>query len=216
MEKKLIKKVILKKEIEVITGMHIGAGSDNVEIGGVDKPVIRRTIDNVPYIPGSSLKGKIRSILEQIAGSADIGGNKEINQLFGFAPDISSKLIVRDATMTDESIELLKKSDHTDMPYTEIKYENSIIRTSGKAVNPRQIERVPAGAKFNVELVINVWGISENDNDEKLSIKLLENGIKALENDYIGGNGSRGYGKIVFKDIDRIDIPFTNFINNES
>jgi CRISPR-associated protein Csm3 len=76
---KLNKKIRVKTKMEIITGLHIGDSKDNVEIGGIDNPIVRRTIDNVPYIPGSSLKGKIRSLLEQIAGSAKVGGNDEIN-----------------------------------------------------------------------------------------------------------------------------------------
>lgn len=220
---KLIKKIKISTELTVLTGLHIGDSSDNVEIGGVDNPVVRRTIDNVPYIPGSSIKGKIRSLLEQIAGSAEVGGGtnkfddkpqkvQKIINLFGFANDNKpSKLIVRDAYLQEQSIMDLRESEFTDMPYTEIKFENTIQRITGKAVNPRQTERVPAGAKFDVNFVINVW---DNDKEEEL-IGLLENGIKALENDYLGGSGSRGYGQVKFGELKKEPIIFSDYLKED-
>jgi len=209
---KLIKKIILRAELEVLTGLHIGNSSDNVEIGGVDNPVVRKTIDNVPYIPGSSLKGKIRSLLEQIAGSSRVGGNAEINELFGFANDnIPSKIIVRDAYMQDASKKVLGDSEFTDMPYTEIKFENTIERITGRAENPRQTERVPAGAIFNIEFVLNVY---QSDDNGKAQLELLEKGIKALENDYLGGSGSRGYGQVKFGELKQEIIDFTDYLKD--
>jgi CRISPR-associated protein Csm3 len=196
----------------VLTGLHIGDSSDNVEIGGVDNPVVRRTIDNVPYIPGSSIKGKIRSLLEQIAGSAEVGGNDEINNFFGFAKDNKpSKIIVRDAYLDDSSKKQLSESDFTDMPYTEVKHENVIERITGKAQHPRQSERVPAGAMFNVEFVINVW---DTDNEQELK-DLLKKGIAALENDYLGGSGSRGYGQVKFGKLKEEVIDFKDYLKTE-
>lgn len=210
---KLIKKIVIKTEIEVLTGLHIGNSSDNVEIGGVDNPIVRRTIDNVPYIPGSSIKGKIRCLLEQIAGSSKVGGNSEINELFGFAKDnIPSKIIVRDAYMLDKSKKSLQDSEFTDMPYSEIKFENTIERINGKAENPRQTERVPAGAIFNVEFVLNVFG---SDKQGEKQFNLLQKGIKALENDYLGGSGSRGYGQVKFGELIKTEISFENYLKTE-
>lgn len=214
--KKLVKKIIVKKQLEVLTGLHIGNSADSVEIGGVDKPVVRRSIDNVPYIPGSSLKGKIRSLLEQTTGAAEVGDNDHINDVFGFEKkNKPSKIIVRDAIMSVETVEKLKNSDYTDMPYTEIKYENSISRITGTASNPRQIERIPAGSKFDVEFIINVWENENNETDEQKSIQMLNNGIKILENDYLGGNGTRGYGKVKFNDISEKEEDLTKYIKNE-
>jgi CRISPR-associated protein Csm3 len=198
---RLIKKIVVRKQIELLSGLHIGASSDNVEIGGVDKPVVRQTLNKVPYIPGSSLKGKIRCLLEQTEGAATVGRSDVVNDVFGYANDNKpSKLIFRDASMNMDSVELLNASEDTDMPYTEIKFENSIDRVKGKAEHPRQIERIPAGARFDVEIVINVW---DNEEDGNRSLELLNKGIKYLEMDYLGGNGSRGYGKVVFHDIDK-------------
>lgn len=213
--KKLVKKIIIKKQLEVLTGLHIGDSSDSVEIGGVDKPVVRRSIDNVPYIPGSSLKGKIRSLLEQTVGAAEVGDNDNVNDVFGFAKkNKPSKIIVRDAIMSKETTEKLENSDYTDMPYTEIKYENSISRITGTASNPRQIERIPAGSKFDVEFIINVWD-EDGKTDENKSKEMLQNGLKILENDYLGGNGTRGYGKIKFIDISEENEDLTKYVKNE-
>lgn len=209
MKNRLIKKIVLHSKMELITGLHIGGNKENVEIGGIDNPVIRRSIDNVPYIPGSSLKGKIRSLLEQIAGAADIGNNDAVNDLFGFAKkELSSKLIVRDAYLTDESVKALDNSEYTDMPYSEVKFENTIDRVKGKADNPRQTERIPAGVFFNVEFVINVW---DTEDDGVTSLNLLKKGIKALENDYLGGSGSRGYGQVRFGNLEEKEISFENY-----
>lgn len=203
--KQLIKKIRINTKLNLITGLHIGGNSDSVEIGGLDNPVIKlASKEGQPYIPGSSLKGKMRCLLEQIAGSAEIGGNDEVNNLFGITEKkergqvvregTPSKLIVRDATLTQESVDFLQKCDDLDMPFTENKWENTIDRVTATA-NPRQMERVPAGVSFDVEFVINVW---DDDNEDDLK-ELLRKGMNALENDYLGGSGSRGSGQISFE-----------------
>lgn len=209
---KLVKKIKYSAELEILTGLHIGDSSDNVEIGGIDNPVVRKTIDNVPYIPGSSLKGKIRSLLEQIAGTAEVGGNHQINDLFGYAKDNKpSKIIFRDSYMSQASITQLQNSEFTDMPYAEVKFENVIDRVKGTAMHPRQMERIPAGVKFNVEIVLNVW---DTDGDGSQLVDLLNKGIKALENDYLGGSGSRGYGQVKFGPLQQTEISFENYLDN--
>lgn len=206
--KQLIKKIRINTTLELITGLHIGGSSENVEIGGIDNPVIKIvTKDKQPYIPGSSLKGKMRCLLEQIAGTAKVGGNKEIDNLFGGADAKNpspAKIIVRDAYLNIDSAEELMNYDNLDMPYTEAKWENVIDRVKGTAEHPRQIERIPAGVSFDVEFVINVW---DSDNAEDL-LNLLINGIAAIENDYLGGSGSRGYGQIKFSELVAQDITF--------
>lgn len=200
--KQLIKKIKMETTITAITGIHIGGSSESVEIGGIDLPVIKlATKDNIPYIPGSSLKGKMRCLLEQTAGASKIGMDKNVNNLFGIIENNElntknqpSKLIVRDAKLSDESKKALLECDYLDMPYTESKWENTIKRIEGTAEHPRQIERVPAGATFEAEFIINIW---DNDNEEEL-MDLFYKGISLLENDYLGGSGSRGYGQIEF------------------
>lgn len=229
--KTLVKKIRISTKLHLITALHIGASKDNVEIGGIDIPVIRAAFkDNQPYIPGSSLKGKIRSLLEQIAGTAEVGGGikkdnkygyegksdniRAIIDVFGFADDEKpSKLIFRDSYLSAESTNILKDNENLDMPYTEGKWENSINRLSGVATNPRQIERIPAGVSFDVEIIINVW---DNDEDGKKSLELLKNGIHALENDYLGGSGSRGYGQVKFSELTTEEIPFDKIFADEN
>lgn len=211
----LIKKIKVTTSIELLTGLHIGGNSDNVEIGGLDNPVIKiATKDKQPYIPGSSLKGKMRCLLEQIAGTSEVGGGmnlnnhkqKIINNLFGYSQtNQPSKLIVRDAYLSNESVLKLLENDNLDMPYTEAKWENVIHRVKGIAEHPRQSERVPAGVSFDVQFIINIWSYTDKekadgqvDDEEEQLIILLEEGIAALENDYLGGSGSRGYGQIKF------------------
>jgi len=194
--------------MELKSGLHIGDSKESVEIGGVDSPVVRRKDNNQPYIPGSSLKGKIRSLLEISTGSngkGDFernsykGAGINIPILFGSKED-PSRIIVRDASLTPEWEMKLRDSDYTDMPYTEIKFENVINRLSGTAEHPRQIERIPAGACFDVEFVINIVVDNDAESMEKDAayIKLIESGIQLLEDDYLGGSGTRGYGKVKF------------------
>lgn len=199
--KQLIKKIRINTTLTVLTGLHIGGSSDNVEIGGLDNPVIKiATRENQPYIPGSSLKGKMRCLLEQVNGAAEVGDNEKVNNLFGFAKkNMPSKLIVRDAYLTQESVEALKKcSDTLDMPFTENKYENTIDRVKGVAQHPRQQERVPAGAEFDIEMIINVW---DDETQKDALLQMVKDAIRLIENDYLGGSGSRGYGQVKFGEL---------------
>ena len=209
--KQLIKKLDIHTALHLISGLHIGGNGDNVEIGGIDNPVIRNSIDRKPYIPGSSLKGKMRCLLEQIYGSPKVGGNEKINNLFGFSEDNKpSKIIVRDAFLTEESVkELEDRQDNLDAPFTEGKCENVIDRIKGTAKDPRQTERIPAGVSFDVEFILNIW----DDDDDQEMLGLLKEGIKALENDYLGGSGSRGYGQVKFDELKQEEIKFNSARN---
>ncbi|MBO5816981.1 MAG: type III-A CRISPR-associated RAMP protein Csm3 [Paludibacteraceae bacterium] len=204
---KLVKKILVSTKLTVVTGLHIGGSKDSVEIGGIDNPVIKvATRKNQPYIPGSSLKGKIRCLLEQVNGATAVGKSEIVNNLFGYASNNQpSKLIVRDAYLTADSVEKLVAAS-LDMPYTENKYENTIDRVKGKAEHPRQSERVPAGAEFDVRMVINVW---DNDNADELK-QLLQQGIALIENDYLGGSGSRGYGQVKFGELNFVELSADN------
>jgi CRISPR-associated protein Csm3 len=210
----LNKKIIIKGTLKLLSGLHIGDSKENVEIGGVDSPVVRRKDNNEPYIPGSSLKGKIRSLLEVAMGeNADTSfkgysstAGKLLAELFGSA-DNPARILVRDASLTrqeNETGELiggwakrLKESEFTDMPYTEVKFENVINRLSGTAEHPRQIERVPAGAEFDIEFVINL--MEDSKEKESQFLGLLNAGIDLLQHDYLGGSGTRGYGQVSIK-----------------
>ena len=212
--KKLVKKIKINTSITLITGLHIGGNSENVEIGGIDNPVIKlASKGDVPYIPGSSLKGKMRCLLEQAAGAPKVGLDEKVNNLFGITESKAnntstqpSKIIVRDAMLSEDSKKMLLDCDNLDMPYTENKFENVIDRVKGIAQHPRQTERVPAGAIFNAEFIINVW----DDDDEKELIAMFEKGIRLLENDYLGGSGSRGYGQIKFGEMKKSELSDAN------
>ena len=126
-----------------------------------------------------------------------------IGRLFGNIDKnkgVPSRLIVRDAYLSSSSSQEIRESEFTDMPFTEVKFENIINRVRGTAEHPRQIERIPAGAKFEVEFIINI--ISDNEQEayenEQEFIELLEAGFRLLEDDYLGGSGSRGYGQVKF------------------
>ena len=212
--KQLVKKIKINTSITLITGLHIGGNSENVEIGGIDNPVIKfASKGDVPYIPGSSLKGKMRCLLEQAAGAPKVGLDAKVNNLFGITESKAnnttnqpSKIIVRDAMLSDDSKKMLLDCDNLDMPYTENKFENVIDRVKGIAQHPRQTERVPAGAEFNAEFIINVW---DDDKEEEL-MALFEKGIRLLENDYLGGSGSRGYGQIKFGEMKKTELSEAN------
>ena len=212
--KQLVKKIKINTSITLITGLHIGSNSENVEIGGIDNPVIKlASKGDVPYIPGSSLKGKMRCLLEQAAGAPKVGLDAKVNNLFGITESKAnnttnqpSKIIVRDAMLSDDSKKMLLDCDNLDMPYTENKFENVIDRVKGIAQHPRQTERVPAGAEFCAEFIINIW---DDDNEQEM-MALFEKGIRLLENDYLGGSGSRGYGQIKFGEMKKTELSDAN------
>lgn len=215
---KLSEKINITGIITLKTGMYIGGTNTAMKIGGIDNMVVRDPITNLPYIPGSSLKGKLRSLIEIKDGTTN-GGNptEKIDTraaaLFGTSSSVDnghpSRLIVRDAFLTPECI---KSFNDRSMPFTENKTEVAINRITAES-NPRTFERVPAGATFVLNMVLNVM---EFDAQEKASasdaqrkaIQLqtkenltatLKEAIALLENDFIGGQGSRGYGHIEIK-----------------
>jgi len=216
----LTKKIFIKGEIELLTGLHIGGTNSAMGIGGPDSTVVRNPIDNKPYIPGSSLKGKMRAMVEiadgtvesvnmgQVKNGASQDSSTKSAKLFGTAKKDDkqrpSKLIVRDARMlsTDEEFA------NTDLPYTESKTEVVIDRITAKAT-PRQIERVPAGAKFELNLVLNVF--DEDDSDEQLTT--VFRAMNLVEDDYIGGSGSRGYGQVKFDISSVIEKEMDNYFD---
>lgn len=209
---RLLKKIIYTGNIVVKTGLHIGGTNASLNIGGPDKFVVRNPLTNIPYIPGSSLKGKLRSLLELSLGETSDGKpsnsrDTKSGALFGVAGDSNSsqpsRLIVRDAEMatdtdTDEELQkygltrkMLPDYSNTDLPFTESKTEVSIDRITAKA-NPRTFERVPAGAQFKIQFILNVF-----DYDDEATLKdCLHKAIALLHDDYLGGQGSRGYGQV--------------------
>lgn len=194
-------KIVITGVLELRTGMHIGKSNDFAPIGAVDSVVVTDALTGEPIIPGSSLKGKLRTLLAKLVHNNNENGvlpshqndDELIKGLFGSSnPVMEAKLQFYDLFLINAD-EL--KSKATDLLYTEIKFENTINRATAVA-NPRQLERVPAGAKFGFKLVYNVESVDEIDAD----FTLLADGFRMLQLDYIGGSGSRGYGKVNFTD----------------
>ncbi|MBZ5604088.1 MAG: type III-A CRISPR-associated RAMP protein Csm3 [Acidobacteriia bacterium] len=223
----LIGKLILSGEIHCETGLHIGAGKGSLEIGGADNPVVKDAF-GLPYIPGSSLRGRVRSLLENAMGlispaelvyvSKRRGQEVRIHQsdrpddeiclLFGRGAGRAdrvegegssnqaspARLTVYDAPLDPESI-TAQMRENLDDEITEVKSENAIDRITSQA-NPRTLERVPAGARFKVRMVLDVLC----EEDRALAARLLE-GLRLLEDDALGGGGSRGSGRVRFANL---------------
>ena len=222
---KLISHKIITGEIDCVTGLHIGGSSETMEIGGMDNPIIKDPITGFPYIPGSSIKGRMRSLLElkyemfedgngrpkrgevhSYKGTNCGGIDCPICRIFGTTADSADfgpgRLIVRDAHLTEESIEKLKKLKiEKGLPYSEEKHENTINRITAKA-NPRPIERVPAGITFNFELVYRVFDMEDGGKKDLELLNYVKEGLRLIQNDALGGSGSRGSGKVLFKNIE--------------
>ena len=209
-------------QIRLVTGLHIGAGNEEVHIGGIDNGVIKHPHTQQPYIPGSSLKGKMRSLLEWRAGLVGESGGKPVSislletltgdkkqhaevliRLFGAAGDTKNDAKAEEIGITRLSFwdcslnnEWKKQISDNNWLYTEAKSENTINRITGTADNPRQTERVPADSIFDFQLGMKILSDSEDN-----FVETVLAGLKLLELDGIGGSGSRGYGKIKFENL---------------
>ena len=213
--------------IELQTGLHIGSGDAEMRIGGVDNPVIRNPVNNQPYIPGSSLKGKMRHLMEWRAGVVQAAKGaplafrhlaqmedklkaeaENILKLFGGAPqsDADFTIIQRigparlsfwDCALSEAWIKDIEGLRNELPLLTEVKAENSIDRIKGMAEAPRQMERVPAGARFDFNLTIQTH---ESDDPQMLRNDILV-GLQLVELTGLGGSISRGYGKVRFMDL---------------
>lgn len=203
----MLKKILrMCYEMELLSGLHIGGSSDVFDIGGADSTVIKNPMSGEPYIPGSSIKGKIRSVLTmkygKITGDAySLEEKPVLLNLFepveSASPIQVSRAIFRDALLTEESRKQLEKRLGSGS-FTEIKAENKINPLKGKAETPRFIERVPASAVFAGEIILQIF----DGDDEKALRDGLEEGIRLLELSYLGGSGTRGYGKVKITDTD--------------
>jgi CRISPR-associated protein Csm3 len=224
-ELRFIGKLILEGDLECQTGLHIGAGKGSLEIGGADNPVVKDAF-GLPYIPGSSLRGKLRSLLEQSSGmsvpaelvyiSKRKGQEVRIHQsdrpddeiclIFGRNPGrldrvsgdaiesnvaTPARLTVYDAPLLAESI-TPQMRENLDDEITEVKSENAIDRITSQA-NPRTLERVPAGARFHFRMILDLLC----GEDRELVPRLVES-LRLLEDDSLGGGGSRGSGRVRF------------------
>ncbi len=215
---RLLKFKKIEGVIKVKSGLHIGGSKDTIQIGGNENPIVKHPITNEPYIPGSSLKGKMRSLLEWQLGKIELKkdhrgephqwcGDKTcpICRIFGTASDEAeigpSRIIVRDAELhPDFKTEMIKK-EITVFDIVEDKYENVINRITAKAV-PRPVERVVSGVRFTFEMVYRVFDFGGDGGkiDEELFGKVLE-GLRLIQKDALGGSTSRGCGKIEFTDL---------------
>jgi len=222
-------RVLISGYIEARTGLHIGKGREGVTIGGVENAVMRDPLSNEPYIPGSSLKGKMRSLAEKREPTAvqntNIGRDVTIHtckkradynkcpvcRIYGVPGQQESsaptRLVVRDVFLTEDSKNKLREAD-TDLPFTEVKYEAAIDRVTS-AANPRPLERVPAETVFGpFEMIFSIY---EKD-DRGLLPKVFE-AMRLLEDDYLGGSGSRGSGKVQFKNLKVTVKPVEKYAN---
>lgn len=197
----MFSKIQITGTIEVVTGMHIGGSDAFAAIGAIDSPVIIDPLSRKPIIPGSSLKGKIRALLAKAYNPTVVNHNddsEKISRLFGSSANddkpITSRLIFSDMILANYD-ELHSKGLDS---ITEVKFENTISRTTSVA-NPRQIERVIRGSKFKLNIIYDVL---EDYQDQALDdIKILVEGMKLLQYDYLGGGGTRGNGKIKFSNV---------------
>jgi CRISPR-associated protein Csm3 len=213
---KLIETKRIQCQIEVLTGLHIGAGKDAIEIGGIDSPVVKHPHRGEPYIPGSSLKGKLRCLMEWASGRVaqdgkiwDGGGETDpaklaldpVLRIFGTTQEKwdagPTRLMVRDAFL---NIGWLNDTVEKGLPLTEEKFENNIDRIQGKAGKGiRKTERVPAGALFEIEMIYRIFDTGDGGKTDEAFLEHLFQVMRLLEQDALGGSGSRGYGRIRFQ-----------------
>lgn len=200
------------------SGLHIGAGKDSVEIGGIDNPVIKHPVTGEPYIPGSSVKGKLRFLLEWAFGKIRADGHAwgfddkqtvaeddPILRIFGNALKQwkagPTRLLVRDCPLCEKD---QKRYRETPDRFFEEKTEVLIDRIAGKAhsnVGPRQTERVPSGIGFDFEMLFRLYDTGDGGVRDHACLNWTLLGLALLEQDALGGSGSRGYGRIEFQDI---------------
>ena len=203
-------KFIITGKIKVLTGLHVGTSGDFSAIGAVDNIVIRDTVTNKPIIPGSSLKGKMRYLLSRAKYNDNSTltmpnikkESDDIKRLFGASePVVLSRLQFCDMLLREKDY---GRDVEFDLPYTEIKYENKIDRGTGVA-NPRQQERVPAGSEFDFRLIYNVENTKNMEEEVKRDFENILLMLELLEDDYLGGHGTRGYGRVKFENLKLIE-----------
>lgn len=209
-------KIKISGSIKVETGLHIGGSSAFSAIGAVDLPVIRDVWDNKPMIPGSSLKGKMRTLLAK--QYVEVWGltkehnedDDKVRRLFGSTSDKENPKISR-LLFGDCFLSNAEELDELGIGTTEVKFENTISRKTAVA-KPRQIERAVRGTKYQLNLIYNV----ETDKLEEIKedFKTLAEGFKLLEYDYLGGHGSRGYGQVKIE-IDGAEFVVENWRNKD-
>jgi CRISPR-associated protein Csm3 len=224
----MIGRVRLEAGLRVLTGLHIGAGKDAIEIGGIDNPIIKHPHTGEPFVPGSSLKGRARYLLEWAFGLISQDGHpwgfneNDSQQTFDLGDPVQrifgtpakretwqggpTRLICRDALLNASwREEVLNRG----LSYTEDKTEVVIDRIAGKAhegVGPRHTERVPAGALFDAEFVFRMYDIDDRGARDRQCLAWFIQGLELLELDALGGSGSRGYGRVKFENLSLIGL----------
>jgi CRISPR-associated RAMP protein, csm3 family len=188
--------------VEAVTGLHIGGNDQFSAIGAVDSPVIRDKMSDNPIIPGSSLKGKLRSLLAKQYNARMVKDCNEddirIKRLFGSSSkDKDGRIHASRLIFSDLMLDNANELKEIGVSVTEVKFENTINRLTAVA-NPRQIERAIRGTRYKLNIIYNL----ENEAEFEEDIKTLKDGMRLLEYDYIGGHGSRGYGKIRFEELE--------------
>lgn len=210
---KLLKTLKYEGEMELLSGLAIKGSNNDLNIGGADSEVIKNPITKMPYVPGSSLKGKMRSLLELKYGKTGNDkrsgegstpckcGKKDcyVCKIFGAhmnpgAESAPTRIIIRDSSLTEESIAIIRDLPLESGNFIEEKSENIINRNNGIAGSPRIMERVPAGMKFGINIVLQIF-----EGDDELEMKKwVDEALRLIEDSYLGGSGSRGYGHVEF------------------
>jgi len=205
--------ITIHGKIECVTGLHIGGSGGGYEIGGMDNPVIRNPRDGFPYIPGSSLKGKMRSLMEWAEGkvkpdcgiysSSDV--DDAISRIFGTPAEVDRKagptrLIVRDAVPDERTRKMMNELEATQgLPKVEIKTEVNINRITSKPLSgPRHMERVPVGSLFDFEIVYAIYDVDGLRIPDESMLEKVFTALRLVEDSALGGSGSRGSGQVRF------------------
>ncbi len=211
--RKLSKHVSVTAPLVCKTGLHIGGTEAGMAIGGAEGPVIKDSKGR-PYIPGSSLKGKLRSMLEYKYKRGEDGNpcgcgldlkTCHVCTIFGPHRNVRhelgpTRIIVRDAPLSEKSLKDWEAAQSEGKDFTETKTETAIDRKTGMAYRGslRQQERVNPGTEFQLNIVLRIF---EGDDEAKI-VELVKEGINLINKDYLGGSGTRGYGWIEVKDTD--------------
>lgn len=197
---KLVKIISKKGTVKVINKVHVGIGQA-FGIGGIDNAIVRNIYTGDPYIPGSSLKGRMRSGLEVALGRIDGDGGAcacgradcIVCKLFGTRSNAGKcgpgRLVIYDIELSDE----FKKKEEVITTLT----HNSINRTTGRAKDGAfmSFEAIESGTILNYRIDIKVF---EGDNEKELC-DTVDKCLSYVELSGIGGKVSSGYGKVKFE-----------------
>jgi CRISPR-associated protein Csm3 len=199
----------VKGTLTLLSGLHIGGGSSVISLR--ENPVVYNSRGE-PFIPGSSLKGKLRFLLESASGLLRVSKGRPLtvemfnNTSLSESELAQGKLLLslfgsRWSEASGQGGEYLgparalfrdARLQKSDLPLIEVKAEGSVNRARGTIERTRSIERVPEGHIFSFAVGLRIY---EGDNEEDLS-RLLLKGLRLLEHDALGGHGSRGYGRV--------------------